>query len=38
MLKETPFGENVTLGQLSGLLINFHLNDHVNQLRNLSQQ
>jgi len=38
MLKETPFGENVTLGQLAGLLINFHLSDHVNQLRNLSQQ
>ena len=36
-LKETPFGENVTLGQLAGLLINFHLNDHVNQLRNLSR-
>jgi uncharacterized damage-inducible protein DinB len=38
MLKETPFGENVSLGQLAGLLINFHLNDHLNQLRNLNQR
>jgi hypothetical protein len=37
LLKETPFGENVTLGQLAGLLINFHLNDHINQLRTLNQ-
>src|SRR5688572_2716446 len=38
LLKETPIGEYPTLGQLAGALINFHLNDHVNQLRNLSQQ
>jgi len=37
-LKETPMGEYPTLGQLAVALINFHLNDHVNQLRNLSQQ
>jgi DinB superfamily len=38
LLKETPIGEYPTLGQLAGALINFHLNDHVQQLRNLSQQ
>jgi hypothetical protein len=38
LLKETPIGEYPTLGQLAGALINFHLNDHVNQLRNLKQQ
>jgi len=37
-LKETPIGEYPTLGQLSLALINFHLNDHINHLRNLSQQ
>jgi uncharacterized damage-inducible protein DinB len=37
LLKETPFGENVALGQWAGLMINFHLNDHLNQLRNLCQ-
>ncbi len=37
-LKETPIGEYPTLGQLAMGLINFHLNDHINQLRNLSQQ
>jgi hypothetical protein len=38
LLKETPIGEYPTLGQLAGALINFHLNDHVQQLQNLSQQ
>jgi DinB superfamily len=38
LLKETPIGEYPTLGQLAGALINFHLNDHVQQLKNLSQQ
>ena len=38
LLKETPIGEYPTLGQLAGALINFHLNDHVQQLRNISQQ
>jgi len=37
-LKETPIGEYPTLGMLGMGLINFHLNDHLNQLRNLSQQ
>jgi hypothetical protein len=37
-LKETPIGEYPTLGQLSLALINFHLNDHINHLRNLNQQ
>jgi hypothetical protein len=37
-LKETPIGEYPTLCQLAAALINFHLNDHINHLRNLSQQ
>ena len=37
LLKETPIGEYPTLGQLAGALINFHLNDHVQQLKNVSQ-
>lgn len=37
-LKETPLGEYPTLGLLAGALINFHLNDHINHLRNLSQR
>jgi uncharacterized damage-inducible protein DinB len=37
-LKEMPMGEYPTLGQLSLALINFHLNDHINHLRNLGQQ
>ncbi len=36
-LKETPLGEYPTLGQWAGAVINFHLADHVNQLRALSQ-
>ena len=36
-LKETPLGEYPTLGQWAGAMINFHLADHVNQLRALSQ-
>ena len=35
-LKETPLGEYPTLGQWAGAVINFHLADHVNQLRALS--
>ena len=35
-LKETPLGEYPTLGQWAGAVINFHLADHVNQLRSLS--
>ena len=34
-LKETPLGEYPTLGQWAGAVINFHLADHVNQLRAL---
>jgi hypothetical protein len=34
-LKETPLGEYPTLGQWAGAIINFHLADHVNQLRAL---
>ena len=36
MLKETPLGEYPTLGQWAGAMINYHLADHVNQLRALS--
>jgi hypothetical protein len=36
-LKETPLGEYPTLGQWAGAIINFHLNDHIQQLRTLSQ-
>ena len=35
-LKETPLGEYPTLGQWAGAVINFHLADHVSQLRTLS--
>ena len=34
LLKETPIGEQPTLGQWAGAIINFHLMDHVNQIRN----
>jgi hypothetical protein len=37
-LKETPIGEYPTLGQWAGAIVNFHLNDHVQQLRTLAQQ
>lgn len=37
-LKETPIGEYPTLGQWAMGVINFHLNDHVQQLKTLSQQ
>ncbi len=36
-LKESPLGEYPTLGQWAGAVINFHLADHVNQLRTLAQ-
>lgn len=36
-LKETPLGEYPTLGQWAIGLINFHLNDHIQQLQNLSK-
>jgi hypothetical protein len=36
-LKETPLGEYPTLGQWAGAVINFHLADHINQLRALRQ-
>jgi len=35
-LKETPLGEYPTLGQWAGAMINYHLADHVSQLRALS--
>ena len=36
-LKDSPLGEYPTLGQWAGAIINFHLADHVNQLRALAQ-
>jgi hypothetical protein len=36
-LKETPLGEYPTLGQWAIGMIQFHLNDHVQQLQNLSK-
>ena len=38
LLKETPIGEYPTLAQWAGALINVHLVDHINQLRNTRQQ
>ncbi|HEV8574731.1 MAG TPA: DinB family protein, partial [Dehalococcoidia bacterium] len=38
LLRETPIGEYPTLSQQAMGLIHYHLNDHVNQLGNLSQQ
>ncbi len=35
-LKETPLGEYPTLGQWAVGIIQFHLNDHIQQLRSLS--
>ena len=37
ILRETPLGEYPTLGQWAGAVINYHLADHLNQLRSLSQ-
>ena len=33
LLKDTPIGEYPTLAQWAGTLINFHLPDHINQVR-----
>jgi hypothetical protein len=37
-LKETPIGEYPTLGQWAGAIINFHLPDHIQQIRTLAHQ
>jgi hypothetical protein len=37
MLKETPLGEYPTLGQWAVGIIQFHINDHIQQLKNLSR-
>jgi hypothetical protein len=37
-LKETPLGEYPTLGQWAIGTIQFHLNDHLQQIRTLAQQ
>ncbi len=36
-LKETPLGEYPTLGQWAGAIVNFHMADHINQVRALAQ-
>jgi hypothetical protein len=36
-LKETPLGEYPALGQWAGAIINFHLADHINQIRAIRQ-
>ncbi len=38
LLKDSPMGEYPTLAQWAGALINFHLPDHINQIRNARQQ
>ncbi len=38
LLKETPIGEYATLAQWAGAIINFHLPDHINQLRTIRDQ
>lgn len=35
LLKETPLGEYPTLVQWAGVVINYHLTEHINQLRKL---
>ena len=37
ILKDTPLGEEVTLAQFAGAIINFHATDHVGQLRKSRQ-
>lgn len=37
LFKQTPIGEYATLVQFAGAL-NFHLSDHINQIRNARQQ
>ncbi len=37
LFKDTPFGEYATMAQFAGAL-NFHLTDHINQIRNARQQ
>jgi hypothetical protein len=32
LLKETPIGEQPTLGQWAGAIISFHLSDHIGQM------
>ena len=32
LLKDTPIGEQPTLGQWAGAIINFHLTDHIGQM------
>jgi len=37
-LKETPLGEYPTLALFAGVIVNFHLNDHINQIRTAAQR
>ncbi len=38
LLKDTPIGEYPTLAQFVGAQINFHLPDHINQIRTAAQR
>lgn len=38
LLKESPMGEYPTLAQWVGALLDFHLPDHINQIRNARQK
>lgn len=38
ILRDTPIGEYPTLAQFAGAMINLHLNDHINQIRDARQQ
>lgn len=37
LLKDTPFGEEVSMAQWAGIVINFHLADHVNQIKQIAE-
>lgn len=37
IFKETPLGEYPTLAQFAGGIVNYHMADHVQQIRNLCQ-
>lgn len=38
LFKETPIGAYPTLAQFAGAIINFHLNAHIEQLKNLCRE
>jgi hypothetical protein len=38
LLKDSPLGEYVTMAQLAGALVDYHLNEHINQISSARQQ